>query len=117
MGVLNGKKKLLLIGCFGGFSFPYYSKEKRLTKEHIYKEFLNDENLMAYLPDNADIRCISREFLLSVLFFGNRQKYLKLYEDYKDIQLQKTTTGSKKFYANITQEMFNHLRNFKPINM
>ena len=90
------------IGLLWWILFPIFSKEKRLTKEHIYKEFFNDENLMAYLPDNADIRCISRKFLLSVLFFGNRLKYLKLYEDYK---LQKTTTESKKFYENIMQEM------------
>ena len=61
-GVLSGKKKLLPIGCIGGLNIPYYSKDKKLTKEHIYAQFINDENLMSYLPDNPDIRCISREF-------------------------------------------------------
>ena len=54
---------------------------------------------MAYLPDEPDIRYLSREFLLSVLFFGAREKYLKLYEIYKDIQLQKSMTGNRKFFA------------------
>ena len=34
---INWQKKTLLIDCLYSFSFPYYSKEKRLTKEHIYK--------------------------------------------------------------------------------
>ena len=105
------------IGCLGGFTFPYYSKDKKLTKEHIFNEFINDQTLLEFLPDNPDIRCLSREFLLSVLFFGARDKYLKLYETYKDIQLQKSTTGNRKFYAKITPQMFEHLKNFKPINM
>ena len=102
---------------YGGFNFPYFSKDKKLTKAHIYQEFINDENLMAYLPDNPDIRCLSREFLLSVLFFGAREKYLKLYESYKNIELQKSTTGNKKYFAKITTEMYGHLKNFKPTNL
>ena len=72
---------------------------------------------MAYLPDEPDIRYLSREFLLSVLFFGAREKYLKLYEIYKDIQLQKSTTGNRKFFAKITPEMHGHLKNFNPVNL
>ena len=117
IGVLSGRKKLLPIGCMGGFNFPYYSKEKKLTKEDIYKNFVGDQALLAYLPDNPDIRCITREYLLSVLFFSNREKYLELYGKYKDIQIQKTTTGNKKFYAKITNEMLDRLRQFQPINL
>jgi len=105
------------IGCLGGFNFPYFSKDKKLTKSHIFSEFIGDSNLMAYLPDEPDIRYLPREFLLSVLFFGARDKYLKLYEIYKDIQLQKSTTGNKKFFAKITPEMQGQLKNFKPVNL
>ena len=44
-------------------------KNKTLTKEYIFKLFLNVQNLMSFLPDNPDIRGLSREFLLSVLFY------------------------------------------------
>ena len=82
------------IGCLGGFNFLYFSKDKKLTKSHIYSEFIGDSYLMAYLLDESDIGYLQREFLLSVLFFGARDKYLKLYEIYKDIQLKKLTTGN-----------------------
>ena len=101
----------------GGFSFPYYSKEKQLTKEDIFKVFANDDTLLAYLPDNPDIRCISREYLLSVLFFSNREKYLELYSKYKNIQIQRTTSGNKKYFAKITNEMYDRLKNFQSINL
>ena len=117
IGVLSGRKKLLPIGCIGGFNFPYYSKGKLLTKDDIFKNFINDEELLAYLPDNPDIRCITREYLLSVLFFSNREKYLQLYSKYKDIQLQKSTSENRKFYAKITIEMMDKLKHFQPINL
>ena len=64
---MNGKKKLLPLGCAGGFNIPYYSKNKQLTKDDIFKEFVGDDNLLSYIPDEPDIKSISREFLLSVL--------------------------------------------------
>ena len=101
----------------GGFSFPYYSKSKRLTKEHIFKIFQENNNLLQYLPDHPDLRTIPREFLLSVLFYEDREKYLDLYEEYKEIQIQKSTTGNKKFIAKITTEQLGYLRNYQPVNL
>ena len=92
----------------GGFCFPYYSKQKQLTKEDIFKVFVNDETLLAYLPDNPDISCITREYLLSVLFFS--KKHLELYSKYKDIQIRRTTTGNKKYFASVTNEMLDRLK-------
>ena len=117
LGVLSGRKKLLPIGCLGGFNFPYFSKNILLTKDHIFKLFIIDNNLLSYLPDDPDVRYLSREFLLSVLFFGAREKYLSLYEKYKDIQFQKSTTGNQKFMAKISDEMMEHLKNFQPVNL
>ena len=62
-----------------------------------------------------DIRSLSREFLLSVLFFGARDKHLTLYEKYKDIEFQKSTTCNKKYIAKISEEMMGHLKNFQSI--
>ena len=87
LGVLRGIKKLLPLGCFGGFKLPYYTKSKRLTKDNIYQKFIGDSELLAYLPDNAPLAYLSREFLLSALFYGNREKYLDLYQQYKEIEL------------------------------
>jgi len=63
------QKKIIFIECMGGFNFPYYSKEKKLTKDDIFKIFINDQVLLASLTDNPDISCITREYLLSVIFF------------------------------------------------
>lgn len=115
--VLSGKKKLLPLGCFGGFNIPYFSKSKKLTKDDIFKKFIGDESLLIYLPDNPDMKSVTRELLLSILFYGNRNKYLSLYEEYKELQIQRTTTGNTKYYAKVTEEMFSHLQNFKPINL
>jgi len=115
--VLSGKKKLLPLGCFGGFNIPYFSKSKKLTKDDIFKKFIGDESLLIYLPDNPDMKSITRELLLSILFYGNRSKYLSLYEEYKELQIQRTTTGNRKYYAKVTEEMLSYLQNFKPINL
>jgi len=88
-----------------------------LTKEHIFSKFVNDNNLLSYLPDNAPLTSISREFLLSVLFYGDRDKYLDLYEEYKNIQIQKSTTGNRKFTAIITDEMRELLKNYNPVDL
>ena len=87
LNALNGKK-LLLLGCFCGFSIPYYSKNKILVKDDIFKKFIEDSNLLTYLPDSPDIKSISRELLLSILFYAGRDKYLSLYEQYKNLQIQ-----------------------------
>ena len=78
----------------GGFSIPYHSKNKRLVKEDIFKELENDQDLLCYLPDSPDIKSLSRELKLSILFYSNREKYLN-YEEYKKLQIQHFTIGNK----------------------
>ena len=72
---------------------------------------------MAYLPDNIQLTSITREFLLSVLFYGDRNKYLELYEEYKNIQVQKSTTGNKRFKAIVTNEIIDSLKNYNLIDL
>jgi len=69
------------------------------------------------LPDNVRLTSLTREFLLSVLFYGNRDKYLDLYEEYKDIEIQKSTTGNKKYVAIVTDEMKDLLAQYNPIDL
>ena len=71
--------------------------------------------MLSYLPDNMPLTNISRQFLLSVLFYGNRDKYLELYEEYKNIQVQKSTSSNRKFTAIITDEMRELLKNYNPV--
>ena len=111
------KKKEFIIKIYFGFNVPYYTKNNKLTKENIFKKFIGDNELLSYLPDNSSPAYISREFLLSVLFYDNREKYLELYQQYKEIEIQKSTTGNKKFVAIITDEMKNLLQNYQPINL
>ena len=99
------------------FNLPYYSKSKKLTKEYIFQKFLNDQNLLSYLPDNVNLTGITREFLLSVLLYGSKEKYLQLYEEYKNIQIQKSTSGNRKFVAIITEETKELLKQYKPIDL
>ena len=111
------KKKEFIIKIYFGFNVPYYTKNNKLTKENIFKKFIGDNELLSYLPDNSSPAYISREFLLLVLFYDNREKYLELYQQYKEIEIQKSTTGNKKFVAIITDEMKNLLQNYQSINL
>jgi len=72
---------------------------------------------MAFIPDDPDVKSISQEFLLSVLFYAGRDKYLSLYEQYKDLEMQRSTTGKRKFIAKISDEMLINLRNYNPVNI
>ncbi len=55
--------------------------------------------------------------LISILFYGSRGKYLSLYSQYKVLQLQRSSTGNRKFIATITEDMLTHLSNFQPVNV
>lgn len=59
------------------------------------------------------MRSITREFLLSISFYGDWDKYLDLYEQYKEIQIQKSTNWNRKFTATITDEMGELLKKLK----
>ena len=87
---------------------------KQVTKKHIFEKFINEQNLFSYLPP---LTSITREFLLSVLFYGDRNKYLELYDQYKDIQIQKSTSGNRKFTATVTNEMIELLKNYNPVDL
>ena len=67
----------------GGFNIPYFSKERILTKQYIFQQFVGDNELQKYLPNNLKLTSITRELLLSILFYVKRDKYLNLYGIYK----------------------------------
>ncbi len=83
----------------------------------IFQDFLADEELMKYLPNEPKLETIPREFLLSVLANVKREKYAKLYTKYKEIKVQRSTVGKKLYQAKITNDFKNGLQNFYPINL
>lgn len=111
------ESQLLPLGSIGGYLLPYYTKERVLTKQVLFQEFIGDDELLKYLPDNPKLATIPREFLLSILANVKREKYAKLYTQYKQIKVQRSTVGNKIYKAQITNEFSNGLKNFAPINL
>ena len=105
------------LGCLGGFNIPYYTKEKILTKEHIFSQFIGDTELKMYIPDNMKLSAITRELLLAILFYIKREKYLSLYSLYKKTKLQRATTGNKIFDIKIDPSHIDKLNNYVSVEM
>ena len=84
---------------------PYYTKENILTKNTIFQNFVGDQELMMYLPNNPKLEAIPREFLLSVLANIKRDKYAAMYGKYKEIKIQRSNISKKVYQAQITNEL------------
>lgn len=66
-----------------------------MTKQHIFSQFVNDDELLKYIPSGVKPSSLTRELLLSILAYIRKDKYLGLYGIYKATKLQKSTTGNK----------------------
>ena len=88
-----------------------------MTKQVLFQNFIGDDELLSYLPDNPKLQTIPREFLLSILANVKREKYARLYAQYKQIKVQRSTVGNKVYRAQITNDFKNGLKNFTPINL
>ena len=100
------------LGCIGGFNVPYYTREKLLTKEHIFSKFVNDEELLQYIPSDAKLSSLTRELLLSILSYIKKEKYLELYGIYKTIKLQRSTTGCKSYDIKIQTNFIEKIQEY-----
>ena len=109
--------QLLPLGSIGGYFLPYHSKENILAKQMIFQNFLGDNDLLSYLPNNLKISSTPREFSLNILANVKRVKYAKLFSTYKDIKSQMSTVGKKLCKAQIINQFKNGLNNFIPINL
>ena len=69
---------------------PYFAKNKLLTKDYIISQFIGDEELLEYLPDKLNCSTVTRDFLLALLFNVKKEKYLQLYNLYKNQQINQT---------------------------
>ena len=87
-------------------------EEKLLTKEHIFSKFVNDEELLQYIPSDAKLSSLTRELLLSILAYIKKEKYLELYGIYKTIKLQRSTTGCKSYDIKIQTNFIEKIQEY-----
>ena len=57
--------------------------------------FTNDAQLAECLPDHINPSTVTRSFLLSLLFHVKKEKYVSLYNSYKNRMKQSSTKGGK----------------------
>ena len=88
-----------------------------LTKDIIFQLFNSDTELLKYIPSEPNLKVIPRDFLLTILANIRRDKYANLYAKYKEIQAERSTGGNKIYKAQITNQFFNGLQNFVPVNL
>lgn len=100
------------LGEVGGYNLPYFSKNNLLTKANIIEQFTNDNELIKYIPNNCNPSTITREFLLSLLFNIRREKYLSLYNAYKQKKIEQSTTYGKVYEIGIKSSFANELNNY-----
>ena len=100
----------------GGFNLPYYTKDKILTKEHIFAQFVGDEELLKYIPTGVKPSNLTRELLLSILAYIKKEKYLSLYGIYKAAKLQKCTTGNKNYDLKIQNNFADKFKEYISVN-
>lgn len=98
--------------CLWGFNPPYYTKEKLLTKGHIFSQFTNDEILLKYIPTGVKLSSLTRELLLSILAFIKKEQYLELYGMYKNERIQRSTIGNRNYDINIQNHFINKIREY-----
>jgi len=87
-----------------------------LTKQHIFSEFSNDEELLKYIPTGAKASSLTRELLLSILAYIRKEKYLKLYGIYKSMKLQRSTTGCKNYDIQVQGNFAENIKNYISVN-
>ena len=65
-----------------------------------------------YIPDACKPNTVTRSFLLSLLFNVRRDKYLKLYNSYKQAKLEQSTTSGKIYQVEISSEQAAEINKF-----
>lgn len=82
-----------------------------MTKQHIFAQFINDDELLKFIPTGVKSSNLTRELLLSVLAYIRKDKYLALYGLCKEIKLQKSITGNKNYDIKIQPNLAENLEN------
>ena len=114
--------KLLSIGHYTDFHLKYFRKDNLLTKEFLIKIINDEPNYKLYLPDNIEIKSLSRNYILSVsfLFYFQLIAYLtpnvynKLYELYKERTKQNEAKKWNNYAIKVMPEIKEKIENFVP---
>ena len=86
-----------------------------MTKQHIFQQFVGDDELQKYLPNNLKLTSITRELLLSILFYVKRDKYLNLYGIYKTKKIERAINGIKVYNVKIKDDLFDKLKAYMSV--
>ena len=105
---------MLKLWEIGGYNFPYFSKEKFLTKSHLVQQFTGDNELAKYLPDEINPSTVTRSFLFALLFNVQREKYINLYKAYKEKKKEYSTTHGKLYKIEVSDAFVSHIKDFNP---
>lgn len=54
------------LGKSSGYTFRYFTKDKKFTKEHIIQELSSYPQAKLYIPDDINPKYLSRDYLFSV---------------------------------------------------
>ena len=100
----------------GGFNLPYYTKDRILTKSHIFEQFINDDELLKYIPTGVKPSSLTRELLLSILAYIKKEKYLALYAIYKSTKSQRSTIGTNNYDIKVQPNFVEKINEFMSIN-
>lgn len=110
--VLAGRKKLLPIGSYTGFSFNYYTKDHSFTRQHLYNLISRKPELMKFIPSDIGVDGLDRNYLLAVLAVNDRDTYMELYNEYKRRASEAPSKKMDYYGVEVSEEMFNAMENF-----
>ena len=76
---------------------------------------MGDNELEKYLPNNLKLTSITRELLLSILFYVKRDKYLNLYGIYKTKKVERAINDIKVYNVKIKDDIFDKLKTYTSV--
>lgn len=96
-----------------------------ITKSDILKEFEGDDLLLSYLPDDISKSSLNREYLLSVSIYPKfyvlsvvrKEKWLKLYQGYKELIRKKEYASWENYTITLSSETIEKIKAFVPAGM
>lgn len=72
----------------------------------------SDAQQAEYFPNHINPSTVTRSFLLSLLFKEKREKYVALYNLYKNKMKQSSIKGGKLYSVLVAESFINYIKNF-----
>ena len=117
--------KLLPLGRVSGYNFRYFTSDGSFTKADIISKLALVDEAKKYLPDDANIKNLTRDYLLSVRFYIIFQLfsyidpngYCNMYNAYKIKMAQRLHKKWTSYHVEISQELSEKLKSFNPASL